>query len=177
MAKKNKQAKASNFFWRIIISTVGIALIIMAVVNLMLFFFGISTSAQITTRRYGGADDNRPVSQRYEWSVDYTFNDKDGKNHSGHTTRRGNDMAVKVENRVYYFLFAPFINSLESEAEPNIGQPLLIGIGIFLLFVMNRKKKKGVTKFKVVKKSNGEMDVPELDDYDDSVEQVFHKNE
>lgn len=177
MARKEKQSKASKMFWRIAVSAVGIALILMALGNLSLFFFGESTTAKVTTRRYGGADDNRPVSQRYEWSVDYTFNDKDGKNHSGHTTRRGNDMAVKVENRVYYFPFAPFINSFESEAEPNIGQPLLIGIGIFLLFVMNKKKKKGVTKFTVVKKSNGEMDVPELDDYNDSVEQIFHENE
>lgn len=29
----------------------------------------------LRTRRYGGADDNRPASQRYEWAIDYTFKD------------------------------------------------------------------------------------------------------
>lgn len=142
MSNKKEQSRLSKIFWRIAISAVGIALIVIAVVNLLLFFFGQSATANVTTRRFGGADDNRPPNQRYEWSVDYTFQDKNGIIHSGHTTKRGNDMSAKIENRVYYFEFAPFINTLESEAEPNIGQPLFIAIGSFLLYVMNSKKKK-----------------------------------
>jgi len=116
----------------------------MAVGNLSLFFFGKSATADVTTRLYGGADNGRHVSQRYEWSVDYNFSAKEGKPHSGHTNRRGNDLGVKVENTVFYFSFAPFINSLKNEAEPNIGQPFLLGIGTLLLFVMNKKKKKKI---------------------------------
>lgn len=176
MAKKKEQSKSSKTFWRIAISAVGIALILMGVANLMLFIFGESTTAKITTRRYGGVVNNSSVDQRYEWSVDFTFKDKDGQTHSGHTTRRGNDMSINVENKVYYFPFAPFVNSLKSQAEPNIGQPVLIGIGIFLLLVMNRKNKKQSSGFKSVTTRGGEKEVPNLDDYDDSVEEVFHEN-
>jgi hypothetical protein len=142
MVRKNEQSKVSKIFWRIVISAVGIALILIAVGSLLLFFFGESAVANVNTRRYGGADDNRSVNQRYEWSLDYTFEDKEGNRHSGHTTRRGSDMSVNVDRRVYYFTFAPFISALESEAEPNIGQPLYIAIGIFLLVVLNGKKSK-----------------------------------
>lgn len=177
MKKKKEQSKISKTFWRIAISAVGIALILIAAGNLLLFIFGNTASANVSIRRFGGADDGKPVSQRYEWSMDYTFADKDGNMHSGHTTRRGSDISVKTDSRVYYFSFAPFISTLESEAEPNIGQPLFIGIGIFLLFIMNKKKKKAVSKFKAVKTSNCEKDVLELNDYDDSVEEIFHEDE
>lgn len=173
----NRESKPSELFWRIVISAVGVALILMAVGNVMLFFSGENSMAKVSTRRYGGADDNRPASQRYEWAIDYTFKDSDGITHSGHTKRRGSDMSVKVENEVYYFPFAPYINSLKSEAEPNIGQPLYMGIGILLLFVMNRKKKKISGKFKVATTPNGETDIPELNDYDDSVEEVFQEKD
>jgi len=142
MVRKKEQSKISKIFWRIVISAVGIALILIAVGSLLLFFFGESAAANVNTRRYGGADDNRSVNQRYEWSIDYTFEDKEGNMQSGHTTRRGSDISVNVDSRVYYFTFAPFISALESEAEPNIGQPLYIAIGIFLLFVLNGKKSK-----------------------------------
>lgn len=175
--RASKASKASEGFWRIVISTVGVALILMAVGNVMLFFFGENSMAKVSTRRYGGAEDNRPANQRYEWAIDYTFKDLEGNSHSGHTNRRGSDMSVKVENEVYYFPFAPNINSLKSEAVPNIGQPLVIGIGILLLFVMNRKKKKTSDKFKVATTSSGEIDIPDLNDYDDSVEEVFQEND
>jgi len=135
-----KQSTFFKIFWKITISIIGIALILISIVNLLLFFFGESTTAHVTTRRVGGANNNYSANQRYEWSLDYTFEDKGGKTHSGHTTRRGNDMSAKVDGRVYYFPFASFISSLESEAKPNIGQPMLIAIGLFLLFVMNKKK-------------------------------------
>lgn len=137
--------KQTNLFWRIVISSVGAALIIMAVVSILLFFFGSHTTATITTRRVGGADDNRPVSQRYEWSVDYDFKDMQESIYSGHSTRRGNDIAVMTEKGVYYFAFAPFINTLESEAEPNWGQLLYITIGLILIFAVNRKKCKKIS--------------------------------
>ncbi|MDD4089475.1 MAG: hypothetical protein PHP29_07270, partial [Tissierellia bacterium] len=152
------------------------ALILIAVGNLLLFFFGQSVSVQVHTRRFGGADDGRPINQRYEWSLDYTFKDKDGKTFSGHTTRRGSDISVKTDSRVYYFSFAPYMNALEKEAEPNMGQPLLIGTGLFLLFVMNKKNRRQ-TNYNAIKTPSGDIDVPELNDYDDSVEEEFHQDE
>lgn len=141
MAKKKKQSKILEVFWRITISTVGVALIVIAIVNLLLFIFGDTATATITTRRFGGADDGRPAEQRYEWVIAYTFQDRDGVSYGGHTSRRGSDTMVEVDNSVRYFNFAPYISSLESEAKPNFGQFLLIMLGFVLLYVMNKKKK------------------------------------
>jgi len=164
------KCKLSKLFWRIVISAVGAALILIAVSNFTLYFFGETASASVTTRRVGGADDQYEPSKRYEWSVDYTFKDKNGVSHSGHTTRRGGDLPPKTESRVYYFPFAPFINALESEAQPNIGQLLFIVIGIFLLLVMNRKRNKA-RPVPIVQNAD------DLKDYDDSVEELFHQDE
>lgn len=166
---KNRR-KPSKLFWRIVISAVGAALVFIAVSDLALYLFGETVSVSVTTRRFGGADDQYQPNQRYEWSVDYTFTDQNGVAHSGHTTRRGGDSGVKTDNRVYYFPFAPFINALESEAEPNIGQPLLLVIGVFLLFVMNRKKNK-------TRPVPAVRNAEDMKDYDDSVEELFHREE
>lgn len=136
-----KQSTLSKIFWRISISMIGIALIVIVVLNLLLFFFGDTAVANVSTRRVGGVDSGRPVSQRYEWSLDYTFKDENDITRSGHTTRRGNDISVKSDSSVYYFPFAPFISALESDAEPNLIQLLFIVTGIFLIFIMNRKRK------------------------------------
>jgi hypothetical protein len=177
MAKKKKtHSKTSNLFWRIAISAVGLALIVLAAVNISLFFWGESTSAKVTTRRFGGSDPGRSSGHRYKWSVDYTFTDKQGVVHSGHTQRQGSDFSVKAGDKVYYFPFAPFISCLEEEAKPNWAQPVYVGLGVFLLWVMNGKKKQKKTRHKAVRRPDGQLDVPDLDDYDDSVEEVFHDN-
>ncbi|NCA68059.1 MAG: hypothetical protein EOM87_08355 [Clostridia bacterium] len=138
----NKTNKAANLFLRIVISAVGVALIIIAVSELMLYFYGETAIAAVRVRRVGGEDSGRTPDQRYEWSLDYSFMDKNGEIVNGTTTRRGSDISVKLDDRVYYFPFATYINALQSEAEPNFSQPLLVVIGVFLIYVMNRRKKK-----------------------------------
>lgn len=172
-----KRKKSSNLFWRIFISAIGIFLILMAITDFSLFLFGEKTTADVTTRRLMGADNGKPSDLRYKWSVDYAFIDKEGDEYSGHTQKLGGDMSVKVERTVYYFEKAPFINALADEAKPSWGQPVYIGLGIFLITVMNGKKKKPKHKHKVVKKPDGTLDVPDLDDYDDSVEEVYQEND
>lgn len=146
MAKKKGDSKASEIFWRIAISAFGVALITLAIFELLLFFFGETAAASVSTRRVGGVDSGRPVSQRYEWSLDYTFSDKNGAMYSGHTTRRGSDLSVQSDSWVYYFPFVPFVNALESEAEPNLSQILFVVTGVFLIYIMNRKKKRKSNK-------------------------------
>lgn len=163
---KNRR-KPSKLFWRIVISAVGAALVFIAVSDLALYFFGETATVSVATRRVGGADDQYQPNQRYEWSVDYTFTDNNGVSHSGHTTRRGGDLPPKTDSRAYYFPFAPFISALESEARPNIGQPVLVVIGVFLLLVMNRKNKKP-RPVPAVRNSE------DIKDYYDSVEELFH---
>ena len=88
---ENKR-KPPKLIWRIIISAVGAALIYIAVFNLALYFFGDTASISVTTRRIGSANDQYELNQRYEWSVDYTFMDKNGVLHSGHTIQRSGDL-------------------------------------------------------------------------------------
>jgi hypothetical protein len=163
---KTKSSKGADILWRFIISAVGMALILIAVFSLLLYFFGITTAASVTTRRVGGSDDGRPTNQRYLWSLDYTFTDAEGVLNDGHTSRRGSDMSVKTDARVYYFPFAPFINTLESEAKPGLAQPLYVVLGVFLIAVINRKRKS--SQQKTIKNPS------ELTDYDDSVEAQYH---
>lgn len=141
MSSQNSRSKVSAIFWRVIISLVGAGLIIYALMNISLFFFGQSASATVNTRRFGGADMGRSAEYSYQWSLDYKFKDKKGVIHSGHSTRQGNAISVRTDSRVYYFAFAPFINSLESDAEPNLMQIVFVGLGIFLIVIMNRNKK------------------------------------
>lgn len=133
-------------FWRIVISLVGLALIIIAVLQLALFLFGETAEAQVNVRRYGGADNGRPPNRRYNWSLDYTFHDRNGDIHNGTTTRQGSDMSVDTDSLVYYFPSAPFVSALESDARPNLLQPVYIIIGAFLIFAMNKKRIKGQMK-------------------------------
>lgn len=167
MPKTRRPNKHAKPFWRIIITAVGAALILIAVSNLALYFFGTVAPAAVSTRRVGGANDGQPPNRRYEWSAHYTFRDKNGLEHSGHTTIRSGDIAPKTDNRVYYFSSAPFISVLESEAKPNTGQAVMAALGVLLIFVMNSKKKR--------RPAPAARTAQELTDYDDSVEEQFHE--
>lgn len=137
---KQKQIKSTSIFWRVMISLIGISLILIATSNIFLFFFGENATAQITKRRYGGST-GREYNIRYSWAIDYTFKDEKGIIYGGHTTKYGNDMTVNLSNKVYYFTRAPFINALEYEVSPNLGQLFVMAIGVFLIYAMNNKKK------------------------------------
>ncbi len=140
--KKTSSVKKSQFIWRIVISIVGAAMILLALRNISLYYFGEQTIASISVSRRGGSSDSSVSSNRYEWSVDYSFMDSDGNPHNGHTTVRGSDTSAgSISSSVYYFPFAPYLNALSKDASPSVGQPILIGLGIFLIFVMNKKKK------------------------------------
>ncbi len=142
MSKKKKSSKSSSVVWRIILSFIAVAMILLSLRNISLYFIGDKTFANVTTTRRGGSNDGAVSSARYEWSVDYTFTDSNGTTHNGHTTVRGSDTSSgSISPVVYYYSFAPFLNALEMDASPNLGQLILVVLGVFLLFVMNKKKK------------------------------------
>ncbi|HZJ83608.1 MAG TPA: hypothetical protein VFD57_07345 [Clostridia bacterium] len=128
----------------ILLMIMGILLIALALINLILFIIGDSTIADVSTRRIGGAHDGRPSSMRYDWSIDYSFMASDGKNYSGTSTRRGSDLSVKLEKKVYYLPINPRINALASEVKPNIGQIIMISLGGFLIYVPFDKRSKRI---------------------------------
>ena len=132
-----KKKKAANLFWRITISLVGLALILLAVQNTALFFWGETAVAQVNVRRTDGARDGSGSDRRYSWSISYEFS-VDGQNYQGHTSRRGSDLGVKVEPEVFYFAFWPRLNALADSARPGLGQLVLVGAGVLLLVVMNK---------------------------------------
>ncbi len=155
---------------------VGVALLLLPLSNLALYFIGEqATIFGVNTRRFGGADIGRPANAHYEWMIDYSFKDKSGTVHSGYTRRRGGHMGTRIESKVYYFPSAPFINGLEKEAEPNFGQPIMLFLGGLLLYVMNKKKHSPKTS----KRSQGVASgaATEICDYDDSIEESFSDNE
>ena len=127
---------------RVLISLLGIALIIMAIGNLMLFVFGETAMAEIHTRRTGGERTGAVNDKRYSWAVDYTFKAEDGELYSGHLTKLGSATSVQVSRTIYYFPFAPYFNTTEDTAEPNFGQLVMVAIGVFLLIVMNQKSQR-----------------------------------
>ena len=134
-----KNVAKGSIFGKIILFIVGLMLILIASINILLFIFGDTSTANISTRRVGGSNDSYPAESRYEWSVDYDFLASDGNVYNGTTTRRGSDMGVKVENMVYYFSFQHRLNSLSSEVRPNAGQIIMMLLGGFLLSVAFKK--------------------------------------
>lgn len=173
MAKRKSKSSETPFFWRIVISLIGLSLILIALSTIALSFWGTSAVAQVSTRRIGGADPGKHANQRYEWSVSYTFKDASGQAYTGYTTKRGGDMAVPVGKNVRYFPFAPYINALSTEAKLNWSQPLYFGLGYLLIAVINGKKKKKSHSHAAYRRPDGQLDVPTLEDYDDSVESLY----
>lgn len=134
--KRNTSGKPA-LFWRIVITFIGLFLILSTISNAALFMFGETTHASVTSRRFGGSNNGYPADKRYEWSVEYSFFDKDGSEYTGYSKRRGSDMSVEVSREARYFDFAPFINSLSDEAVISPIQLISISIGLFLIYVIN----------------------------------------
>jgi hypothetical protein len=165
-------AHRKTIFWRIIISAVGLALMIMALSNLLLFIVGLHATACISTRRYGGERQGAVNENRYTWYVDYTFTADSGLTYEGHLTKLGSATNVSVENKVRYFSFAPFINTLEDTARPNLGQLVMFAAGAFCLVVMNSRQGKSNKQRKTA--NTGNLNFQPITDYDDSIEEQYH---
>ncbi|HPE96037.1 MAG TPA: hypothetical protein PLT66_08240 [Bacillota bacterium] len=162
-----------NTIWRIIITLVGVALILLAIRDIGLVAFGKKTTAtDVYTSRYSSVDSNESPDKQYKWGVSWTFR-VDGKEYSGSATVRGSATSVKHGNTVYYYPFAPQINSLYAKDSVGFGTAVLVIIGILLIVVINKKPKKN-TRFKGKTEKQVEA---EMTDYDDSVEEYFQNKE
>jgi hypothetical protein len=177
MARASRRSESNSPFWRLLLSLVGLSLVLLGIGHFLLFFVGSTAVADIETRRFGGSTDQYPASARYEWAVDYRFVAADGRTYEGHTRRRGHDLGVTVERKVYYLPQAPVFNALEREVWPNLGQLVLVGLGLFLIVVINTPGKRPPPRQRAIRRADGSPDGPGLQDYDDSVEEVFHRDE
>jgi hypothetical protein len=123
----------SSFLWRAMLVLIGTTLVLIPIGGTFLLAVGKSAPANVNLRRVRGSDPGRTPDQRYEWAVDYTFMGDDGRRHEGHATRRGSDIGIKVEPRIRYLAWAPSVNALDQDLEPELAQLALLACGGLLL--------------------------------------------
>ena len=128
---------------RILLSILGAAMIALGVGRLALGVVGEHGTAVITSvRRQGGELTTAGKPGRYFYHIGYSFNLPDGRIVDGWTARVGDSTYIKAYGKstipVRYLKVLPQVNAPESSTRLSIGQPVLIGAGIFLIVVMNR---------------------------------------
>jgi len=137
--------KSSKLPTRIFITLLGFAFIVWGLSTIALGFIGNDRTAVITDIRREGGERNEVKRGRYTYNISYTFTLPNGKSVNGFTKTVGNAIYLKADGKskvaVKYFSFFPYINALEQDTEPGFGQLILIAIGSFLIFVMNKRKK------------------------------------
>lgn len=128
---------------RILITLLGIGLIFMGASQIMLGFAGQSTSAVITSIRREGGERTDVRPGRYTYNISYAFTLPDGKEIDGFTKKIGDSVYLKADGtstiRVRYFPAFPYVNALERDTGPGVGQLVLILAGGFLIYAVNRK--------------------------------------
>jgi len=138
--------KSKNYFSRILITLIGVAFIAWGLTTLALGFVGTKATALITDIRREGGERNEVKRGRYTYNIGYTFGLPDGKNVNGVSKYVGDAVYLKADGKskisVRYFSFFPAINALASDTKPGIGQLLFMVIGIFLIYIMNKRPKK-----------------------------------
>ena len=171
MAKSKKSG--TGIVGRILITLLGAVLILWAINDIGLVMWGEKAPvADVNTSRTGGSDSNQPPEKQYRWSVSWTFY-VDGKEYTGSATVRGSAIGVKHGRTVYYYPFAPKINSLYAKDGIGLGTVLLVALGLFLIIIVNKKPKEN-NRFKGKTEKQVES---EMKTYDDSVEEFYDKKE
>jgi len=108
--------------------------------------FGEKEIATITGIRREMGERNEVKRGRYTYNISYTFTLPGGKNISGSSKLIGDAVYLKADGKsktaVRYFSFFPAINALEQDTKPGFGQLILVATGCFLIYIINRRKKK-----------------------------------
>lgn len=128
---------------RLLITVLGLAFILWGFSGVMLGLFGEETAAVITSIRREGGERNEVIPNRYTYNISYTFTLPDGKKVDSFTKKIGSSVYVKADGTttrpVRYFPAFPYINALEQDTGYGLRQLLLIFIGGFLIFAVNRR--------------------------------------
>lgn len=135
----------SSIVMRILITLLGVAFIFGGFSLFALGLVGEKETAVITSIRRQGGERNEVTPNRYTYIISYTFKLPNGKKVDGFTTKIGNSVYIKKPNytaSVRYFAFFPFLNSLEADTESGLSQVIYIGTGRFLIYVLNKPKRK-----------------------------------
>jgi len=137
--------KLSKLPARIFITLLGFAFIVWGLATITLGLIGNNATALITDIRREGGERNEVKRGSYTYNISYTFTLPNGKSVNGFTKTIGNAIYLKADGKskapVKYLSFFPYINALERDTNPGLGQLILIAVGFFLIFVMNKRKK------------------------------------
>ena len=143
MSKPN--TKSTKILTRLFITMIGAAFVLWGISTVALGFFGIKGTAVITDIRRELGERNEVIPGRYTYYISYTFTLPNGNKIDGFSRKIGSAIYLKADGKskatIRYFSFFPSINALEKDTKPSWGQLILIAIGCFLIFIMNRRKK------------------------------------
>jgi hypothetical protein len=136
---------------RIFISLLGAGFILWGTSTISLGILGQKTAAVITDIRREQGERNEAIRGRYTYIISYRFTLPDGKSVDGNTRKIGNSVFIKADGKsvraVRYFRHLPFINALEEDARSPAGPLIIIAVGFFLIYIINKGKrsKRGLT--------------------------------
>lgn len=137
--------KAANLLpGRLVLGTVGLLLLLYAVLIPLLGVLGERTIAQVNVVRRELGDRQDPIANRYSWAVGFEFRLPDGRLIPGNTKVIGSDSnagIAKGPHPVRYFSSFPYLNALEQDTRLDGGKFVMLGFGS-LLFVLALRLKK-----------------------------------
>jgi len=137
---------------RIFISLLGAGFILWGTSTIALGILGQRTTAVITNIRREQGERNEAIRGRYTYIISYRFTIPEGKTIDGYTRKIGDSVFLKADGKsvraVRYFRKLPFINALEEEARSPAGPLIIIAVGFFLIYIINKGKRATSGKIK-----------------------------
>lgn len=134
-----------KYFWRFIISLIGISMLMMPVFYLSLGLFGTTHIGTMTSYRRILGERGEVIPNRYTYSLGYQFYVNDVK-YEGSSTVINSPLFIKPDGNslieVRYIESAPYLNALASDTKFDIGKFAISGMGIFLIKIMNPHEKR-----------------------------------
>ena len=144
MSKTMSKTKTSSLHTRLLITMLGIAFVAYGSSNVMLGYFGEKETATITHIGREEGERDQLTRGKYTYNISYTFTLPNGRTVNGISKKVGDATYLKVDGKsktaVRYFSFLPIVNAMEEDTKPDIGQVLLLVIGCFLIYIVNRRK-------------------------------------
>lgn len=138
-----------TYFWRSVISLIGILLIMFPIYQVTIGILGETTIGTITTFRRILGERGEIIPNRYTYALGYAFS-LNNEPYFGSTTLINSPIYLKPDGNqlieIQYIQNHPYLNALVIDTSINIGKFVLMGFGILLIWVMNPKKTKSNKK-------------------------------
>lgn len=138
-----------TYFWRSVISLIGILLIMFPIYQVTIGILGETTIGTITSYRRILGERGEIIPNRYTYALGYAFS-LNNEPYFGSITLINSPIYLKPDGNqlieIQYIQNYPYLNALEIDTSINIGKFVLMGFGILLIWVMNPKKTKSNKK-------------------------------